>query len=259
MRWALGVEYDGSGFVGWETQRNGPSVQAAVEEALARVAAHPVATVCAGRTDSGVHAWEQVVHFDTAVSRSPRSWTLGANANLPAGISVLWARQVSDDFNARFSALSRRYRYLIYNRPIRLANLRRRMTWWRRPLDVEAMRRAAVHLLGEHDFSAFRASGCQARTPVRTVSRLDVERTGEVVSLDVEANAFLHHMVRNIAGVLMAVGSGRFPPHWARQVLEGRDRRLGGVTAPPTGLYLYAVRYPEKYHLPRVQPSPLVW
>lgn len=259
MRWALGVEYDGSDFVGWETQHNGPSVQAAVEEALARVAAHPVPTVCAGRTDSGVHAWEQVIHFDTAVSRSPRSWTLGANANLPAGISVLWAHPVPDDFSARFSALSRRYRYLIYNRPIRLANLRRRMTWWRRPLDVEAMRCAAVHLLGEHDFSAFRASGCQARTPVRTLSRLDVERTGEVVSLDVEANAFLHHMVRNIAGVLMAVGIGRFPPEWARQVLDGRDRRLGGVTAPPGGLYLYTVRYPEKYHLPRVQPSPLVW
>ena len=259
MRWALGVEYDGSDFVGWERQDNGIGVQAVLEDALAAVADHPVRVVCAGRTDAGVHAWEQVVHFDTTARRTPRSWALGSNANMPESVTVLWAHPVSADFHARFSALARRYRYLVYDRRVRLALLRRRMTWSRRPLDVALMSAAAAHLVGEHDFSSFRASGCQARTPVRTVHRLTVERTGDVISLEVEANAFLHHMVRNMAGVLMAVGAGRHPPEWAREVLVARDRRVGGVTAPPHGLYLHRVRYPESHGLPRVQPPPAVW
>ena len=250
MRFAAGVEYDGREFHGWEKQRNGRTVQEALELALTSVADQPVRTCCAGRTDARVHALAQVVHFDTDAVRSERSWVFGANANLPKDVSVLWAREVEDAFHARFCAVSRSYRYVIFDRPVRPAVLRGRVTWECRPLDAGAMAGAARSLLGEHDFSAFRAAGCQARNPVRTLQRLDVQRHGEYVVMEVRANAFLQHMVRNLAGVLMAIGAGREPESWAARVLAGRDRRLGGVTAPPDGLYLTGVEYPDVFGLP---------
>ncbi len=252
MRIALGVEYDGSRFSGWQIQDGERTVQGVVQQALSRVANHPVQVVCAGRTDAGVHATAQVVHFDTGAWRSERSWVFGANANLPKDVVILWAREVSDSFHARFSARRRRYRYIIFNRPVRPTFLAHRTSWEYRPLDEERMNRAARHLVGEHDFNAYRAVACQARSALRTVYRLDVERRGELLYLDVEANAFLHHMVRNIAGVLIAIGTGERPPEWAQQVLQSRDRRLGGVTAPPSGLYLAGVSYPDEFELPAV-------
>jgi len=250
MRIAAGVEYEGTHFVGWETQPGRRSVQASVEAALSRVADAPVRTVCAGRTDSGVHALGQVVHFDAPAERSTRSWVLGANANLPRDVSLVWAVRVPPDFHARFSARRRHYRYVIVNRATRPAVGRDHATWECRPLDAQSMRAAAWHLVGEHDFSAYRAFSCQARNPVRTVHRLDVSRDQDRVIIDVVANAFLHRMVRNIAGVLMAIGMGKHAPAWAGEVLAARDRTLGGVTAPAQGLYLMAVAYPDHPGLP---------
>jgi len=250
MRIALGVEYDGSAYRGWEQQKNQVTVQQCIERALSRVANRPVTVVTAGRTDSGVHALGQVVHFDTDVERTPRSWIFGSNANLPGDVAVTWARVVADDFHARFSARSRYYRYLILNRTVRPGLMSGRVSWCYRSLNLEAMQNAAGFLVGEHDFSAYRATACQAKSPVRTVYRLTVERHMDLVMIDVEANAFLHHMVRNIAGVLMAIGSGKYEPRWAQDVLLGRDRRLGGVTAPADGLYLLAVRYPDHCDIP---------
>lgn len=234
MRIALGVEYDGSGFSGWEAQAGRRTVQGALEAALSRVADHPAKVVCAGRTDARVHAWGQVVHMDTHAERPLHAWVLGGNANLPGDVAVQWAQAVDEGFHARFSARSRRYRYVIHNRASRSAVLRQRVAWECRPLDAGRMASAAADLVGEHDFSAFRAAGCQARSPVRRVHRLEVRRQGDLVLLDVVANAFLHHMVRNIAGVLMAIGSGREGPGWAREVLEGRRRgRTGPRASPP--------------------------
>ncbi|MFO1371930.1 MAG: tRNA pseudouridine(38-40) synthase TruA [Candidatus Competibacteraceae bacterium] len=251
MRVALGVQYDGAEFRGWQAQRPGVrTVQACLEQALAQVANHPIHLVCAGRTDAGVHGVGQVVHFDTVALRSARSWVLGGNANLPLDLSLSWACAVPDEFHARFSALSRRYRYLIYNQPYRSALWRQRATWCYCPLDVGQMDTAGQMLVGEHDFSSFRAAECQARHPIREIYQLTVQRHGDLVVLEVEANAFLHHMVRNIAGVLMAIGAGEQPLEWAREVLEHRDRTQGGVTAPAEGLYLLAVRYPERFALP---------
>lgn len=250
MRIALGVEYDGSRFAGWESQPAQRTAQACLEGALSRVADHGVRTVCAGRTDAGVHACGQVVHFDTSAERRMRSWVLGANANLPGDMAVLWAVPVTDEFHARFSACGRHYGYFIFNRAVRPALGRGRMTWQCRPMDVQRMQEAAGHLIGEHDFSSYRALACQARNPVRTIHRLDVTREDALVRIDVVANAFLHHMVRNIAGVLMAVGTGKRDPEWARQVLEARDRTQGGVTAPPDGLYLLLVEYPSGWGIP---------
>ena len=247
MRIVCGVEYSGAGFFGWQRQNHARSVQADIEAALSRVANHPLKVVCAGRTDSGVHATWQIIHFDSEAERSERSWVLGANANLPADVRLLWARAVDDDFHARFSAQARSYRYVILNREIRSALLHHQVTWHYRPLEVSRMQEGARHLLGEHDFSSFRALACQAHSPVRTIHRLDVTRRGEYLYLDVVANAFLHHMVRNIAGVLMAVGHGEQEPGWVEDILEQRDRTRGGVTAPATGLYLVGVRYPERY------------
>jgi len=247
MKIACGIEYDGARFSGWQRQDHARSVQADVEAALSRVADHPVQVFCAGRTDAGVHASWQVIHFETAARRSERSWLLGSNSNLSPDARVLWVKQVDDDFHARFSAQARRYRYVILNRDVASALLHHRVTWERRPLDVARMQAGARYLLGEHDFSSFRAVACQAKSPVRTVQRLDVTRRGEYLYLDVEANAFLHHMVRNIAGVLMAVGRGDQEPDWVQDILESRDRTQGGVTAPADGLYLVGVRYPEKY------------
>lgn len=251
MRIALGLEYEGTRFAGWETQRGQRTLQACLEEALSAVADRAVKTVCAGRTDSGVHACAQVVHFDTSAQRDMRAWVFGANANLPRDMSVLWAVPVNEGFHARFSACSRHYRYLVFNRPVRPALGGGRVTWECRLLDVERMQEAASHLVGEHDFTSYRALACQARSPVRTIHRLDVTREGALVRIDVAANAFLHHMVRNIAGVLMTVGVGKRPPAWAKEVLEARDRTRGGVTAPPAGLYLMRVEYPPGLGLPQ--------
>ena len=247
MRIACAVEYDGSGFCGWQRQDHARSVQGDVEAALSKVADDEVRVICAGRTDSGVHASRQVIHFDTPAERSERSWVLGTNANLPDDVGLLWARAVDDEFHARFSARARSYRYVILNREVPSALLHRQVTWVHQALDVTRMQEAARCLLGEHDFSSFRALACQAKSPVRTIYRLDIKRSGAYLYLDVEANAFLHHMVRNIAGVLMAVGRGVQKSRWVQDILDKRDRTEGGVTAPARGLYLVGVRYPYKY------------
>lgn len=245
MRVALGVEYDGTAYNGWQRQRNGIGVQTVLERALAKVADAEVEVVCAGRTDAGVHAQAQVVHFDTGATRSRRGWVLGVNSNLPPDVNVQWAEFVGDDFDARYSAVSRTYRYLILNRPTRSALYRDRAWWLHRPLDDTRMRDAACYLLGEHDFSAFRAAGCQALTPRREIFDLSVERYAQWLVVTARANAFLQHMVRNIVGVLVAVGAGDEEPGWAGKVLESRDRTRGGVAAPAHGLTLIEVRYPE--------------
>jgi tRNA pseudouridine38-40 synthase len=251
-RIALGVEYKGARYRGYQRQVDGvPSIQETLERALSRVAGgQPVSLSCAGRTDALVHASGQVVHFDTTVQRSPHAWVMGANANLPADISVTWAQQMPMGFDARFSAVSRRYRYVIYNDPIRPAHLAQEVTWNHRPLDIVAMREAAAMLVGTHDFSAFRASQCQAKSPVKTVHHLELLEFGRLIVIDIRANAFLHHMVRNIAGVLMTIGAGEQPVDWARQVLESRRREQGGVTAHPYGLYLVHVEYPAQFDVP---------
>ena len=260
MRIALGVEYDGRPFRGWQAQQDDlPTVQASLQRGLSRVADAPVELVCAGRTDAGVHALEQVVHFDTDAQRPERAWVRGVNSNVERAITVLWARPVGDDFHARFSATGRRYRYVILNRPVRSSLADGRVTWEYRPLDERRMHEAGRHLLGELDFTSYRAVGCQSHTPFRNVTRLDVTRQDDLVFIDIEANAFLHHMVRNIAGVLMDIGAGEREPDWAREVLEARDRTVGGVTAPPHGLYLMAVNYPPEFGLPRLSNTRLVW
>lgn len=260
MRIALGIEYDGSEFCGWQLQKDAVrTVQGAVEAALGKVANHEVRVTCAGRTDTGVHATEQVIHFDTEALRDERAWVYGANANLPKDVVVLWARPVADDFHARFSAQRRAYRYVIFTREVRPTFLAYRVTWHYKPLDTALMQAAGNFLLGEHDFSSYRAVACQAKSPVRTLHKLEVSTQGSFIFIDVEANAFLHHMVRNIAGVLMAIGSGEQPVEWSREVLEARDRTLGGVTAPPHGLYLSKVGYAKKFAIPQLSPLSPVW
>ena len=250
MRIAAGVEYDGRRFHGWQTQGDERCVQDTVEGALSQVAGAPIRVSCAGRTDAGVHALGQVIHFDSPVERPDRAWVLGANTALPNDVSLLWARPVPDGFHARFSASSRSYRYLILDRSARSSLLARRVTWIHRAMDAEAMRLAAEPLLGTHDFSSYRAIGCQAKHPVRTITHLTVRRVGELIELRVTANGFLHHMVRNIAGVLIAIGRGDRGVGWAREVLDYRDRTLGGFTAPPDGLYFERVEYPPEFGLP---------
>ncbi|MDX1697572.1 MAG: tRNA pseudouridine(38-40) synthase TruA, partial [Thiohalobacterales bacterium] len=235
------------GFCGWQRQDHAPSVQARVEQAISKVADHAVKVVCAGRTDTGVHATWQIIHFDSAAPRSDRSWVLGTNANLPDGVCLLSAQPVDTEFHARFSARSRRYRYVILNRSVPSALLRHRVSWQHRPLDTGLMQQGADLLVGEHDFSSFRAVACQAKNPVRTVQRLQVNRSGDFLYIDIQANAFLHHMVRNIAGVLMTIGCGERPVDWVREILALRDRTRGGVTAPASGLYLVGVSYPEVF------------
>ena len=249
-RIALGLEYNGTAFAGWQIQRDQPTVQETLEHALSCVADHPVRVQCAGRTDSGVHATAQVVHFDSDAPRTLWAWTLGANANLPRSVAVNWARTVPDDFHARFSARSRSYRYRLLNRPTRAGLESDRVAWVHRPLDAGAMHAAAQRLLGEHDFSAFRAQGCQAKTPIRTLHRLDVVRDGDELRFEVRANAFLHHMVRNLVGALCEVGNGERDAAWLRAVLDGRDRTRASATASASGLYLVAVEYPPGYGLP---------
>ena len=254
MKIALGIEYDGSRYSGWQRQRHASSVQAAVETALSRVADTPVTVLCAGRTDAGVHATGQVVHFETRVERPQRAWVLGVNANLPPAISVRWSRTVSDDFHARFSALSRTYRYIICNRTARPGLWAGKLGFVPYRLDANAMHDAAQTLLGEHDFSAFRAAGCQAKHPRRELTRITVERQGEFITLDVTANAFLQHMVRNIVGTLLEIGRGDKSVSWLNVVLHGRQRAAAGVTAAPDGLYLTHVAYPPRYALPDGDP-----
>ncbi|MGH8401884.1 MAG: tRNA pseudouridine(38-40) synthase TruA [Gammaproteobacteria bacterium] len=250
-RLALGLEYDGAAFMGWQRQSHaGRTVQAVVEAAIAKVADHSVEITCAGRTDAGVHATGQVAHFDTHVVRSLRGWLLGLNSNLPPDVAVNWVREVPDGFHARYRARARQYRYTILNRLTRSAVTRAQATWIHRPLNELRMQAAARHLLGEHDFSAFRAAECQAHSPVRTIHALDARREGEYILIDVVANGFLHHMVRNIVGVMIAIGEGKQEPDWARKVLEGRDRALAGTTAPPQGLCFMAVLYPQVYDIP---------
>ena len=251
-RIALGIEYKGARYRGWQRQESGvPSVQAALEKALSQVAAEPVSLMCAGRTDAGVHASGQVVHFDTRVERPLKAWIMGGNANLPPDISVTWAKVMPAEFHARFKAFARRYRYVIYTDPVRPAHLAEEVTWNHRPLDVARMREAAAHLVGTHDFTSFRAVQCQAKSPVKTVHHLEVIEHGRFIVLDVRANAFLHHMVRNFAGVLMTIGAGEREPGWVAEVLAARDRRAGGVTAHPYGLYLVQVEYPPEFELPQ--------
>ena len=255
MRYAIGLEYDGSQFLGWQIQRQEPTVQGCLEQALARVADQDVRVVCCGRTDTGVHALGQVAHFDSDAERAERDWVLGINSHLPSGASVLWIRPVDDSFHARFSAFSRSYRYLVLNRWIRPALEARRMSWCRQPLDAAKMHAAAQALRGEHDFTSFRAGACQARHAVREIHEISVERAGDVVALEVTANGFLYHMVRNIAGSLLRVGTGEADVDWPAQVLEQRDRSKAAPTAAPEGLYFVRARYSGQYALPEVAPA----
>jgi tRNA pseudouridine38-40 synthase len=258
-RFAACVEYDGTCFSGWQIQEGTRTVQQAVEGALSFVANHPVRVVCAGRTDTGVHACGQIVHFDSPSERSRDSWLRGANTRLPPGVVLNWVCGVDSTFHARFKARRRRYRYIILNQPVRPALLRSAVSWEYRPLDASRMVDAAKVLIGRHDFSAFRATSCQAKNPVKTIHRLDVMSTGNWIWLDLEADGFLHHMVRNIAGVLMQIARGERDPQWCREVLESLDRRCGGVTAPACGLYLTGVGYDPSYPLPSTPPAPRFW
>jgi tRNA pseudouridine38-40 synthase len=259
QRIALGVEYDGSSYYGWQIQRETtiPTIQGALERALSFVAAEAVTTSCAGRTDAGVHATCQVVHFEPGVIRSEKAWLLGTNANLARDVAVKWVCAVDDDFHARFSATARTYRYLINNVPIRPAHAATQLTWIADPLDEARMHAEAQCLLGENDFSSFRGAGCQSNTPYRFVNHVTVSRHGPLVCIEISANAFLLHMVRNIVGVLVAVGRGERPAGWTREVLGLKDRTKAGVTAPPNGLYLVDVSYPDRFGLPKIPPGPI--
>ena len=250
MRIALGVEYDGSAFHGWQIQPGGGTVQDSLQGALAQIAGVPIDVVCAGRTDAGVHATGQVVHFDAPVERPLSAWVRGVNTFLPAAVAVHWAQPVVNDFHARFSAYGRRYRYLLINRAQRTGVWHGRAGWYHHPLDVETMQRAAELLLGEHDFSAFRAADCQAKSPVKTVRKATVRRSSELIVFDFEAGAFLHHMVRNLVGSLVYIGQGKHAPEWIGELLESRDRRLAAPTFAAAGLYLARVDYEAHWGLP---------
>ena len=250
-RIALGLEYDGSRFLGWQTQPGGGAVQDALERALAAIAGEAVAVTAAGRTDRGVHARAQVAHFDTNAVRPGTAWVRGVNAFLPESIAVLWAQPVDGEFHARYSATARTYRYRLLNRPVRPALAARHAGWYHAPLDVAAMREAARSLIGEHDFSAFRAAECQAKTPVRTVHGIAIEQGADEIDFVIRANAFLHHMVRNIVGSLVYVGAGRQPARWVGELLASRDRNKAAPTFAPEGLYLEKIEYDAKWGLPQ--------
>lgn len=249
-RFACGVEYDGHGFLGFQTQVQEPTVQNSLEKAIAKVANHDVRLICSGRTDTGVSATSQVIHFDTEVIRSEYQWIMGVNTNLPRGISVLWVKQVSNDFHARFSAIQRSYQYTIYNRWIRPAINRHSLTWEMQPLDEDKMDQAAQYLKGKHDFNAFRSSSCQSKTPIKTIDSISVIRKGNKVIMDVAASGFLHHMIRNIIGTLIPIGAGVKQIESMLEILEGKDRTKAGRTAPPNGLSFNTVRYPREFNLP---------
>jgi len=267
MRIALGVEYDGSPFCGWQSQADGLTVQDALQRALRQIAGGQIANeqpaseqisvIAAGRTDTGVHALEQVVHFDTRVERPLTAWVRGVNAVLPESIAVLWAHTVPDEFHARFSAHGRSYRYLLINRAVRPALNAGKAGWFHSPLDAALMQAAAQYLVGEHDFSAFRAAECQAKSPVKHLQQLDIRRHGDIIVFDVSADAFLHHMVRNIVGCLVYVGKGKYPPDWLAEVLAGRERSRAAPTFAPDGLYLRRIRYETKWGLPQIEDTGL--
>jgi tRNA pseudouridine38-40 synthase len=245
----LGVEYDGSAYAGWQWQTDMRTVQGELQAALSVIANQAVTVICAGRTDTGVHALEQVVHFETHIDRDVHAWLMGGNSQLPGDIRILWAKPAGDGFHARYSAIARFYRYVIINRSMKSALHRHQTTWCYQPLDVEKMHQAGQNLVGEHDFSSFRAQSCQSKSPQRRLHFIDVYRQQQLVIIDICANAFLHHMVRNIAGVLMAIGMGKQPVTWTRSLLDIRDRAQGGITAPPQGLHLGGVLYPEEFGL----------
>ncbi|WP_295895954.1 tRNA pseudouridine(38-40) synthase TruA [uncultured Vibrio sp.] len=257
MRIALCIEYDGSKYYGWQRQRDVTSVQEELEKSLSIIANHPVEVQCAGRTDSGVHGTGQIVHFDTDSVRKPAAWSMGANAHLPRDISVRWAHIVDDEFHARFTATARRYRYIIYNHALRPAILASGVSHYHGELDVEKMHLAGQYLIGEKDFTSFRATHCQSRSPWRNIMHLDVTRHGHYVVIDIKANAFVHHMVRNITGSLITVGKGEKEPEWISTLLQAKDRKLASATAKAEGLYLIDVDYPEHYQLPRAPIGPL--
>lgn len=250
-RIALGVQYDGSLWEGWQSQLHRKTIQDCLEQALQQFARCPIDTVCAGRTDAGVHAWEQVVHFDTTLSRDSFSWVRGVNAFLPPSIAVRWAHPVELDFHARFSAVARTYHYFLYNHPVRSPLFHKKAGWVFRPLELELMRKGAAYLVGTHDFSAFRSSQCQAKSPVRCMQQISIVQQGNMIIFSLRANAFLHHMVRNIMGALIAVGSTKKTPEWIAETLIRRDRNLAEATFMPDGLYLTQVSYDTKWLLPQ--------
>jgi tRNA pseudouridine38-40 synthase len=250
MRIALGVEYCGHDFFGWQSQPGMKTVQGTVEEALSKIANEPIHLFCAGRTDAGVHATGQVIHFDTKAKRHLDAWVYGTNAQLPPAICIRWSRHVDYSFHARFKAIARRYRYVIFNHPVRPAILSARASWHYYPLDIERMRTAASFLIGEQDFSSFRSSKCNSHSPVRNITDFSIKRHGDFVIFEIEANAFLHHMVRNIAGVLMKIGGGFQEAGWMQEVLLAKSRKAAAITAPAAGLYLSRVCYPEPYIFP---------
>lgn len=262
-RIVFGVEYDGSQWRGWQTQPDGHTVQDRLEVALKQFAQRDIVTTCAGRTDAGVHAIEQIVHFDTDLDRSMFSWVRGVNAHMPRSIAVRWAVEVQSDgndlFHARHSARLRTYHYVVHNHPVRSPLLQFRTGWVFRPLDLEPMRTAAGYLLGEHDFSAFRASECQAKSPIKTLHEIGIERRGDLLVFTLRANAFLHHMVRNIVGSLILTGTGVRPPEWIAEILKGKDRRLAAPTFMPDGLYLARIDYDEKWRLPQQKQLVFPW
>jgi tRNA pseudouridine38-40 synthase len=249
-RIVLGLEYAGDAFCGWQSQAHGRTVQDVLEAALRQIAAEPVRLHCAGRTDTGVHASAQVVHFDTAAQRPASAWVRGVNAQLPPAVVVRWSAEVGDDFHARYLACERQYRYILHNAPTRPAMLAGRVGWFHPPLDVVRMAEAAQCLVGTHDFSSFRAAGCQSKTPVRVMREARVTRQGEYLLFDFRANGFLHHMIRNLVGALVYVGKGHYPVAWMRELLEARDRTHAAPTFPPDGLYLCGVGYPPRWPLP---------
>ncbi|MEC6816222.1 tRNA pseudouridine(38-40) synthase TruA [Photobacterium toruni] len=257
MRIALGIEYDGAKYCGWQRQVDVDSVQERLEKALSHIANQPIAVFCAGRTDTGVHGTGQVVHFDVDIERKMAAWTMGVNAYLPKDIAVRWAHEVTEDFHARFSATARRYRYVIYNHSVRPAIFQHGVSHYHGHLDENKMHEAAQYLIGEHDYTSFRATQCQSRSPWRRLEHLTVTRQGDFVVIDIKANAFVHHMVRNIAGSLIKVGKGEKQPDWIKWVLEQKDRRIAGPTAKSAGLYLVDVDYPAEYNLPRSALGPL--
>jgi len=257
MQVALGIEYSGEKYCGWQRQSHSPSVQQNLETALSKIANQPIRVFCAGRTDSGVHATGQVVHFEMQGTRPEAAWLRGANNHLPADVSVVWAKVVDDSFHARFSAISRSYRYIIQNSEARTATLHSKVTWHRRRLNISLLQEGANFLKGQHDFSSFRASSCQANTAIRTIESIQVSQENRLIFIDIKANAFLHHMVRNIVGCLLPVGEGKYPPEFVKTTLELCDRTKAPDTAKPHGLYLVGVGYPEKYQIPNNSLAPL--
>lgn len=259
QRIAAGVEYCGANYSGWQYQDNADSIQQRVETAFSRVADETIRVIAAGRTDSGVHGLGQVIHFDAPHARPNHAWVRGANSHLPDDISILWAQPVADDFHARFRAIERNYRYVILNRTVRPSYLHARVAWHYSPLAAAAMQTAAQALCGRHDFSAFRAAGCQAKNPHKEIRRINIAQNGAWIWLDIVADGFLHHMVRNIAGTLMRIGEGKESVEWAGELLATRDRSRAGITAPAAGLYFVGVKYPPQFALPQPPDACRFW